>query len=245
MRSSCVDPSLDIALVVVELDEAHLRDAAAPARCRIKHGRSEWRRGVPVVVEYVRSARGLRVLDAPERRARFELSCGHQRELLRGLLANLHGHAPATPLVDAWLEHFVLGDAIDWITIACCPDALIAEQLRRIGLDARQSAMLVRTECGPAPLGWVAAADPRALDHARDLFDAASREPVCLIDLDRRTTESFPSFFRAAKAAMKRARTGVGAFDLVVGGFAYVRVVQPGRWFGRWPADANDAIQKR
>jgi hypothetical protein len=246
MRSTCADPLLDTALVLVELDEAYLHDAKAPARCRIKQGRSEWRRGVPALSEYVRNARGrLRVVAAPERRARFELACDDQRELLRGLLSNLHGHAPATSLVDAWLEHFTLGDAIDWITIPCCPDALIAQQLRRIGLDARQSATLVHTECGPAPLGWVAAADPRALDHARDLYEAAKREPVSMIDLTLRTTETFPSFFRAAKAAMKRVRAGAGPFDLVIGNFTYVRVVQPGRWFGRWPADANDAIQKR
>lgn len=211
----------------------------------MKHGRCEWRRGVPAVAEYVRTARGLRALAAPEQRARFELSCEHQRELLSGLLANLYGHTPATSIVEGWLEHFALGDAVDWITIPCCPDALIARQLQRIGLDARQSATLVRTECGPAPLGWVAAADPRALDHARELFEDARRQPVQVIDLARRTTESFPSFFRAAKSAMKRVRAGAGPFDLVVGDFTYVRVVQPGHWFGRWPADANDAIQKR
>lgn len=245
MQSTCADPSLDSPLVLVELDEAHLRDPKAPARCRVKHGRSEWRRGVPAVAEYVRTARGPRTVAAPEQRVRFELACEHQRELLGGLLANLYGHAPSTSIVDSWFEHFALVDAIDWITIPCCPDALIARQLQRIGLDAHQSATLVRTECGPAPLGWVAAADPRALDHARELFDAARRQPVQVIDLVARTTESFASFFRAAKSAMKRVRAGQGPFDLVVGDFTYVRVVQPGRWFGRWPAEANDAIQKR
>jgi hypothetical protein len=243
--SRCSDPAFDTALVLVELDEAHLLDASAPARCRIKHGRSEWRRGVPALADYVRGTRGLRAAPAPERRACFELSCEHQRQLLRGLLTNLHGHAPALSLIDAWLEHFALANAIDWITIACCPDALIAKQLQRIGLDARQSATLLRTECGPAPLGWVAAADPRALDHARELYEAARRAPVQVIDLVKRTCESFPSFFRAAKSAMKRVRAGAGPFDIIVGDFTYVRVVQPGRWFGRWPADANDAIQKR
>jgi hypothetical protein len=184
---------------------------------------------------------GLRRAPAAPGRARFELGCDDQRDVVRRLLANLIGDAPALAAIDAWLEAFTLNAAIEWMTLACCPDARVAQQLERTGLRLRQCTTLVPTECGPAPLGWVAAADARALDLCRTM-DA---QPVRVIDLRTGADETYPSFFRAAKAAMKRARAGAGPFDLVVNDFTYVRVVRPGLWFGRWPADANDAIQKR